>query len=85
MRQTHTLREHRAARLLSSKGLAAATGVSNKTILGIENRRQVPTFRTIQRLSEGLCVEPGEVQEFADAIEVRGRQSRPESQAPSNG
>lgn len=77
-----TLREHRAAQLLSSKALASATKVSNKTILGIENRRQVPTFRTIQRLSEGLGVEPGEVTEFADAIDVRGK-PREGSQRPS--
>jgi len=61
-------------KLMSSKALAAATGVSNKTILGIENRRQLPTFRTIQRLSDALGVDPSQVQEFANAIEERGKQ-----------
>lgn len=68
-----TLREWRAARLKSSKTLAAETGVSNKTILAIENRQQVPHFRTIERLCKALDLSPDEVQEFADAIEERGK------------
>ena len=68
-----TLREWRATRLESSKTLALKAGVSNKTILEIENRRNVPTFRTIRRLSEALDVDPSEVEEFAAAIEERGK------------
>jgi transcriptional regulator with XRE-family HTH domain len=68
-----TLREWRAERLESSKTLATRAGVSNKTILEIENGRQVPTFRTIRRLSEALGVDPAEVAEFAAAIEERGK------------
>ena len=67
------LREWRAARLMSSKALAAAAGVSNKTVIQIENGRQLPTFRTIQRITAALGVEPAEVEEFAAAIEERGK------------
>ncbi len=69
-----TLRERRAARLHSSKTLATAAGVPNKTILAIENGRHLPTFRTFGRLSEALDVKPEEVTEFAAAIAERGRQ-----------
>jgi transcriptional regulator with XRE-family HTH domain len=68
-----TLREWRAERLESSKTLAAKAGVSNKTIIEVENGRNVPTFRTIRRLSEALGVDPAEVAEFAAAIEERGK------------
>ena len=47
-------------RLESSKTLAVKAGVSNKTILEIENGRNVPTFRTIRRLSEALDVDPAD-------------------------
>ena len=68
-----TLREWRAARLLSTRALAAAAGTSNKTIVQIEHGRQLPTFRTMQRLCTALGVDPGEVAEFAAAIEERGK------------
>ena len=80
-----TLREWRAIRLMSSKTLASAAGVSNKTILGIEHGRQVPTFRTIQRLSEALGVDPSDVRELADAIKERGQLIPSPQQTPSNG
>jgi len=67
------LREWRAARLMSSKTLAIAAGVSNKTIIQIEHGRQLPTFRTIQRITDALGVEPAEIEEFAAAIEERGK------------
>ena len=68
-----TLREWRAVRLESSKTLAVKAGVSNKTILEIENGRNLPTFRTIRRLSEALGVDPEEIEEFASAIAERGK------------
>ena len=67
------LREWRAARLMSSKTLAAAAGVSNKTVIQIELGRQLPTFRTIQRITAALGVDPSEVEEFAAAIGERGK------------
>ncbi|MDP9365038.1 MAG: helix-turn-helix domain-containing protein [Chloroflexota bacterium] len=71
-----TLREWRAARLLSSKALAERAGVSNKTVVDLEHRRHLPTFRTMGRISAALGVEPGEVEEFAAAIEKRGQGAR---------
>jgi transcriptional regulator with XRE-family HTH domain len=68
-----TLREWRAARLLSIDRLAAKAGMSNKTIVQIEHGRQLPTFRTIQRLSEALGVDPAEVEEFAAALGERSK------------
>ncbi len=67
-----TLREWRAERLLGVKALGLKAGVSNKTIVQIEHGRQVANFRTIQRLSEALGVEPRDVAEFAAAIDQRG-------------
>ncbi len=72
-----TLREWRAERLLSVRALAAAAGVSTKTVTEIEYGRLVPTFRTIQRLAKALAVDPKEVAELADAIAQR---SQPASQ-----
>lgn len=68
-----SLREWRAERLESSKTLALKAGVSNKTILEIENGRSLPRFPTMRKLSEALGVEPGDIEEFAAAIEERGK------------
>jgi transcriptional regulator with XRE-family HTH domain len=67
-----TLREWRALRLLSTRALAAKAGVSNKTIVELENGRGLPIFRTIARISAALDVQPGEIAEFAAAIATRG-------------
>lgn len=77
-----SLRAWRAERLLSTKKLSSLTRVSNKTILDIEHRKRVPTFRTIQRLSEALEVEPKEVTEFFEAISRRSQDSLPDSVEP---
>lgn len=68
-----SLREWRAGRLLSTKRLSSLSRVSNKTILDIEHHKRVPTFRTIQRLSEALEVDPKEVTEFSEAISRRSQ------------
>ncbi len=68
-----TLREHRTARLLSQSELAEKAGVSNKTVVQLEYGRQVPTFRTMRLISQALGVTPGEVTEFAAALEERGK------------
>lgn len=67
-----TLREWRALRLLSTKGLGAKAGVSNKTIVQLENGHGLPIFRTIARISAALDVPPGAIAEFAAAIATRG-------------
>ena len=68
-----TLREWRALRLLSVRALADKAGTSNKTIVQLENGKQLPTFRTMQRLSAALGVDPSEIAEFAAAIAERGK------------
>lgn len=80
-----TLREWRALRLLSTKGLAAKAGVSNKTIVQLENGHGLPIFRTIARISGALDVPPAEVAEFAAAIAVRGATSTNEGPPPQQG
>jgi len=68
-----TLREWRIARLLSVRGLEKAAGVTQKTIIDIELGRRAPHYATIGKLSAALGVEPGEVAEFAAALEARGK------------
>ncbi len=68
-----TLRVWRALRLLSTRALAEKAGTSNKTIVQIENGKQLPTFRTMKRLSAALEVDPLEIAEFAAAIGERGK------------
>jgi transcriptional regulator with XRE-family HTH domain len=70
-----SLREWRAERLLSVDALAAKAGVSNKTIVQLEYGRQLPTFRTIRRISDALGVPPSEVTEFSQAIAQRSRKT----------
>ena len=67
------LSQWRAERLMSIKALAAAAGVSNKTVVQIEHGRQLPTFRTIHRITTALGIEPGDIEEFAAAIGERGK------------
>ncbi len=68
-----TLREWRARRLLTVRGLADAAGVAPATVYLVENGKSVPTFRVIRALSSALGVQPAEVTEFAAAIEAAGQ------------
>lgn len=68
-----TLRAWRAERLWGVRDLAREAGVSTKTVSQLEFGRQLPTFRTIRRISEALGVAPREVAEFAEALERRGQ------------
>ena len=63
-----SLRAWRLGKVLSIDDLARAAGVSNKTIVEIENGRVRPKLRTIRRLSGALEVAPQEVAEFAEVI-----------------
>jgi DNA-binding Xre family transcriptional regulator len=54
----------RYRRAWSIRDLAAAAGVSTKTVQDVENGRVRPKFVTIRKLSEALGVEPGDVAEF---------------------
>jgi transcriptional regulator with XRE-family HTH domain len=68
-----TLKEWRARRLLTVRGLAAAAGVASVTVHLIETGRSTPTFRVIRALSDALDVPPEEVNEFAAAIAAVGQ------------
>ena len=63
-----TLREARAARLLTVRALAERAGVAFSTVHLIETGKSVPRFAAIQKLSAALDVEPAEIAEFAAAI-----------------
>jgi transcriptional regulator with XRE-family HTH domain len=68
-----TLKESRAARLLTVRALAHAAGVAPSTVYLIENRRSVPRFDAIRKLSAALGVKPSEITEFVAAIEDAGQ------------
>ena len=70
-----TLKEARAARLMTMRELAEKAGVAPSTVYLIEHGRSVPRFAVIRRLSEALGVEPADVEEFAAAIEERGKEA----------
>ena len=63
-----TLREVRAARLLTVRGLAERAGVAFSTVHLIETGKSAPRFGVIHKLSAALGVEPAEIAEFAAAI-----------------
>ena len=64
-----SLRELRAARLLSVRALAERASVSPRTIVQIEAGRLTPRFVTMRKIATALGVEPAEVSEFAAAIQ----------------
>ena len=64
-----SLRELRAARLLSVRALAEQASVSPRTIVQIEAGRLAPRFVTMRKIATALGVEPSEVSEFAAAIQ----------------
>ena len=65
-----SLKEWRARRLLTVRGLAKAAGVAPATVYKVENGLSAPQFRVIQALSQALGVDPENVTEFAAAIEL---------------
>lgn len=67
------LREWRVERLLSVRALASTAGVSTKTIVQLEAGRQLPTFRTMRRITEAMGVDAADVTEFAEAMGERGK------------
>ena len=63
-----TLKEARAARLLTVRGLAERAGVAPSTVYLIESGRSMPRFTAITKIAGALGVAPGDVTEFAAAI-----------------
>lgn len=68
-----TLREWRLARLMSTRALEHAAGVTQKTIIDIEYGRRRPHYGTIAKLAAALGVEPEQVTEFVAALEEWGK------------
>ena len=68
-----TLREIRVSRLLSIRALAELAGVSPFTVVEVEARRRRPRYSTMGHLAVALGVEPTEVDEFREALEMAAR------------
>ncbi len=66
--RARTLRQVRAARMLTVRALAQAAGCSPYTVHQVEMGRRVPQFDTIRRLAAALEVEPAEIVEFRRAL-----------------
>ena len=67
------LREWRTHQLLSVRELAAAAGVTPKTLTDIELGRCRPTYQTMRTISQTLGREPREIVEFAAALASRAQ------------
>ncbi len=65
-----TLRELRTRQVLTIRDLAAKAGVATGTIVRIEAGEPAPRFVTMRKIAAALGVEPGEITEFAQAIEA---------------
>lgn len=64
-----TLRETRAARVLTVRALAEQAGVAPSTVHLIETGKSIPRFEVIRKISAVLDIDPLEVEEFRVAIE----------------
>ncbi len=65
-----TLKQARAERLLTIRGLAEKAGVAFSTVYLVENGRSMPRFEVIRKLSDALGVEPRQIAEFRAAMEA---------------
>ena len=65
-----TLKEVRARRRLSVRGLAVRAGVGPSTVYRIEHGKTTPRPHVVRRLSAALRVPPGEVAEFRPIVEA---------------
>lgn len=63
-----TLKQARAAKLLTVRGLAQVAGCSPHTVHQVELGLRRPHFDTVKRLSAALGVEPTEILEFRRAL-----------------
>ena len=72
--RVQTLRQARAARMLTVRSLAAAAGCSPYTVHQVERGERTPRFDTVRRLSAALGVEPTEIAEFRRALLIEEEQ-----------
>lgn len=76
-----TLKEARAAKLLSTRELAELAGVAPSTIYFTETGKTTPRFAVIRKLAKVLEADPAEITEFAAAIDaVSGNRRHPEEE-----
>ena len=82
-----TLKEARARRLLSVRGLAERAGVSPTTVYYAENGRRMPGFRAIRVISAALEMDPLDIAEFRAVIEGTGagRRTADPPERPASG
>ena len=66
-----SLREHRAAKGLSIKGLADAAGVAQRTVHYAETGRQIPRPANMWKIADALGTVPMDVAEFVRAMTDR--------------
>ncbi len=77
-----TLREARAARVLTVRALAEQAGVAPSTVHLVETRKSVPRFEVIRKLSAILDLNPLDVDEFRVAIERAAEGKNPSEGSP---
>jgi transcriptional regulator with XRE-family HTH domain len=65
-----SLREVRAARLLSIRELAELASVAPSTVYLIETGKTIPRARVVRSLAAVLAVDPDEIDEFRLAIAI---------------
>ena len=69
------LREARARKLLTMRGLAEAAGISLSTVQSAEQGRYKPSLKVVKKIADALGMAPTEVDELRASIEsaARGR------------
>jgi transcriptional regulator with XRE-family HTH domain len=72
-----TLREARLRALLSMRQLARKAGLSATTIYLLENHQRTPQLLTIYKLSRALGVNPEEIEEFCQAMDLETAGNEP--------
>jgi transcriptional regulator with XRE-family HTH domain len=72
-----TLREARLQALLSMRQLARKAGLSATTIYLLENHQRTPQLLTIYKLSRALGVNPEEIEEFCQAMDLETAGNEP--------
>ena len=79
------LKETRARKLLTVRGLAEKAGVSPSTVQNVEQGIYRPSLAVVRKLSEALATDPDEVDEFRASVEAvaQGRWRRKPEPEPA--
>ena len=76
-----TLKQVRAERMLTTRELAVKAGLSHATVHMAETGKAIPRLRAVRQLAAALEVDPLEVVELRQAIELAGRGRSEEGKA----